>query len=499
MQTIYEKIKEQKEVRKNLIELKTLLKDEKNKRSFAYMLGGDYSVFVELLNAEDAKVRKNAALILGALEDEDLLPALFEAYQKEQQLFVKSGYLKAMSNYDYSIYLDELKDIWQTLRTVPEEESVSKHRKEELHILKEMIFRYERPKIHEFTGFSELQEILLMTSPAQKETVLPQLSEICTSLTDLGSGLRLQTRDLKSVLSIRTFTELLFPLNQKAVSGSDPKKAAFALYKSSLLSFLEENHKGSPPFYFRIELRSKRDLKEKSRFAKELAEELELLSGQSLINSTSAYEIELRFIEQKNGALLPLVKLLTIKDARFSYRKEFIPASIHPVNAATVAALCKGFLKEQAQVLDPFCGVGTMLIERNKCVPASPLYGIDIFGEAVEKAKKNARDAGLTIHFINRDFFTFTHDYLFDEIITNMPSVTRTKSRDDIFRLYEAFFPKAAEVLTKDGILILYSTEKEFVEQCLKKQKDFALLEAFSINKKEKAFAFVIQRIADTL
>ena len=37
-------------------------------------------------------------------------------------------------------------------------------------------------------------------------------------------------------------------------------------------------------------------------------------------------------------------------------------------------------LKENAQILDPFCGVGTMLIERDIRVPAREKYGIDIFG-----------------------------------------------------------------------------------------------------------------------
>lgn len=491
MKTIYEQIKENKEVRGNLIALKALLKEDSSKRSFAYLLGGDYSVLVRLLEHEDAKVRKNAALILGVLEDEELLPALFQAYKKETQLFVKSDYLKAMSNYDYSPYLKELKAIAKELSAFSGEETTRKHQKEELRVLLEMIHRIEKPKPHEFCGYSEPQDIILLTSPAQKAALLPMLFE---SYTDLGSGLRLKTSSLPSILSIRTFTELLFPLSQKAVDGTNAKKAAFSLYKSNLLSFLLENHKGHPPFYYRIELRGKRDLKEKSKFTKELAEELSKLCGQSLINSTSSYEIELRLIEQKEGLLLPLVKLLTIKDSRFSYRKEFLAASIHPVNAATVAALCKSYLKENAQVLDPFCGVGTMLVERAKCVPADPLYGIDIFGEAIEKARKNAEEAGLPIHFINRDFFSFTHDYLFDEIITNMPTAGRTRSSSDIFRLYEAFFVKAEEVLTEDGTIILYSTEKEFVERCLKKQSSFRQSEVFLINRKEQAYAFVLQK-----
>ena len=62
-----------------------------------------------------------------------------------------------------------------------------------------------------------------------------------------------------------------------------------------------------------------------------------------------------------------------------------------------------------------------MLIERDRLVPAREMYGIDIFGEAIVKARENTQAAGTRVWYINRDFFDFTHDYKFDEIITDMP------------------------------------------------------------------------------
>ena len=71
-----------------------------------------------------------------------------------------------------------------------------------------------------------------------------------------------------------------------------------------------------------------------------------------------------------------------------------------------------------------------MLIERDIRVPAREKYGIDIFGEAIRGARENASYAGEKINFINRDYFDFTHAYLFDEIITNMP-VRGRKSKEE--------------------------------------------------------------------
>lgn len=53
-----------------------------------------------------------------------------------------------------------------------------------------------------------------------------------------------------------------------------------------------------------------------------------------------------------------------------------------------------------------------MLMERDLLVPAGDMYGLDIFGEAVIKARENAKAAGRQINYINRDFFDFTHKYL---------------------------------------------------------------------------------------
>mgnify|MGYP002245200123 CR=1 FL=1 len=64
------------------------------------------------------------------------------------------------------------------------------------------------------------------------------------------------------------------------------------------------------------------------------------------------------------------LKLYTIPMQRFSYRKNVVAASIHPSLAAMLVSLAKPYLKENAQILDPFCGVGTMLIERDIAQPA---------------------------------------------------------------------------------------------------------------------------------
>ena len=94
---LYKNICDGSEIRKNLISLRQEMKEPYAKRALAYELAGEFEVFVALLKNEDAKVRKNAALIMGDLECEDLLPVLVKAYKKEEKLFIKSDFLKAVS------------------------------------------------------------------------------------------------------------------------------------------------------------------------------------------------------------------------------------------------------------------------------------------------------------------------------------------------------------------------------------------------------------------
>ena len=68
---IYESICRGEDVRANLICLKQLIADKKEKSAFAYMLAGDFRKLAALLKDKDAKIRKNAALILGELESEE--------------------------------------------------------------------------------------------------------------------------------------------------------------------------------------------------------------------------------------------------------------------------------------------------------------------------------------------------------------------------------------------------------------------------------------------
>lgn len=478
----YEAVQAGQDVRANLIRLRDALKEEKNRRAFAYLLGGDFSQLTSLLKNEDPKVRRNAALILGKMESEDLLPVLFDAYERETTRFVRADYLRAISELDYGRLVDRLERQLARLRSaeiLPEEQ---KHVSEEMRTLQSLVLKYRKPAPHQFQGYHSQQEMILVTNRCQREATARQIKK--GTVTMLGGGIRVKGAQVGDVLGIRTWSELLFPLTVRSLDIRDPEKAGEKLLCAGLNGIMEELHGGEAPYYFRIELKGRTDRDKRGDYIRKLSDSLERASGGSWINSTAAYEAEIRLLEKKDGTFAAMLKLYTIPDRRFAYRQEVIASSISPVNAALTVELAKPYLKEGAQVLDPFCGVGTMLVERAKAVPAGAMYGVDIFGEAIDRAWINTENSGCRAWYVNRDFFDFTHEYLFDEVITDLPQATTARGKAEIQQLYGKFLDKAPVHLKDGAVLVLYASEGQAAAEEAGKRTQYKTEKRFMINEK---------------
>lgn len=488
LEEISRELSEKQNVRANLIQLRQLIKEADVMDEWREY-HAKHPVLYAFLSDEDAKVRKNAALVLGATAEPDAVKALFDAYQKEDKLFVKSSYLTAMEGLDISPMQEALKKRQEELLSIEPLENEKKHIQEELHALDRLVRRVEGVKKHKFTGYEEAVEVILTTNPEHREVTAAQLKAERPVL--IPTGVKVKTMHLREVSTIRTFREMLFILNCGHHVAMEPEQVAHAFVDSNLLELLDSLHEGDGAFYFRMDIKGRIGLEERGNFIRRAAAQIEELSGHRLMNSADEYEIELRLIMNKDGTLYPALKLYTIPMRRFSYRKNAIAASIHPATAALLMRLAEPYLKEKGQALDPFCGVGTMLIERDMLVAARDMYGTDIFGEAILKARENASAAGRLINFINRDFFEFKHQYLFDEIVTNMP-VRGRKSKDEQDAFYGRFFERASSYLTADGVMILYTNESGFVKKQLRLHKEYCLLDEYCIRKKDGFYLFII-------
>lgn len=474
MNTLLERLYKENNKRTLLSELRKGIKERENFGIVYDKVCEDTDFFMSLLSNEDPKTRKNAALLLGDLGIEEALDELWAAYEAETQLFVKSAYLSALSHLDYDILMPKLHERYTLLSSETLTEENRKHFEEELRVLNDMLVAREGINTHIFKGYLNEHDCILLTNRSYKDITANQLAG--EELLPFSSGVRVKTSNLKKVLEIRTYSELLFVIPGMEICPANPDMLAAKIAASGLIEMLKADHKGLLPFYFRLEIKSRQPLDKKTVFAKRLASAIEQATNHTLINSPHDYEFELRMIEDKNGNYHTLIKYMTIPDVRFDYRQEHVSSSIKPSTAALLVELAKDYMVKDAQVLDPFCGVATMLIERQMVVKANTSYGIDTSLEAIEKAKQNTLNAGQIIHFVNRNFFTFTHEYLFDEIFTNMPWAIGKVSQHDINDIYRNFFIQAKSVLKPQGTIILYTHDADLAQY-------FGLLHGYTLKK----------------
>ncbi len=160
---LFENISAGQDIRKSLIALKQELKQEEARIELLALLQGDFSLITELLNDPDPKVRKNAAMTLGRLDQDQHVPLLYQAYQREEQLFVKSEYLKAMANLDCSSCRTSLEKRLEELQQVSPAKEEEKHFREELAALRKLVDMGASHKKHRFQGYDDTWEIILST------------------------------------------------------------------------------------------------------------------------------------------------------------------------------------------------------------------------------------------------------------------------------------------------------------------------------------------------
>ena len=81
IRTIYENAKQGIDTRQNLSLLRQEIKDVKRQDDLFELVEEDMEGICSFLNSEDAKTRKNAALLMGDLDMSDFTQPLVEAYQ----------------------------------------------------------------------------------------------------------------------------------------------------------------------------------------------------------------------------------------------------------------------------------------------------------------------------------------------------------------------------------------------------------------------------------
>jgi len=469
--------------------MRDILKKEKPKGMFRRTVGNSKEKLAALLQNCDPKVRKNVCGVIGELGDPAYLTSLYNAYACEDQLFVRPSYVLAIGNCGGAIDAENLREILKDLiikekacEGSDSEVTNNKHINEEKLALSRAIDKLSPPVRHEFKGFENPVPMLLTVMNYQYQLTLKELDEKSIEGTLVDNGILIHENDLDKVYSCRTFYELFYPLEECTDLEFDYKSIASAIIDANIVDFLNQCHDSetNSPFGYRVEFKTADYNRDRSDFVKNLARELDELSCGDLKNSPSSYEVEVRIVE-KNNLCSVFLKLYSFNDTRFNYRRNDLATSINPVTSAIVMKSIEKWLDSSAKVIDPFCGTGTMLIERAKLEEFETLTGIDIFRTAISAATINSKLANVNIDLIDEDILEYSTSELFDELITNMPFDNKSATHNKYAELYSEFTKKIPSLVRPGGMAFVYTIEKQLFREVLLDNDQLELLQEIKI------------------
>lgn len=159
----WNEITQNQDIRQNLSKLRQEMKEGRGRETALSCISGQEEKLILLLKDEDAKVRKNAALLMGDLGSQEYFEPILNAYRTEEQLFIKSSYLNAIKNFDYGKYMAFFKERLDELSKMKLTPETEKHISEEIRELSAIVISREGVLLHPFCGQEETFDIVLLT------------------------------------------------------------------------------------------------------------------------------------------------------------------------------------------------------------------------------------------------------------------------------------------------------------------------------------------------
>lgn len=489
---IIKNIKQNENLRNNAYALNILSKKKKVQEYLEDNL--TLTTLLILLNSDDSKVRKNTYIMLGNLSGSDFSKFLLDALNKETVNFCLSSIILSLGNYKIENINDILKEKLNEIENKYQTNEIEKNHYEEIKksiekvLLKNIAFNK-----HEFIGFDNKRDIFLTIMPALKNASMNEIKSRFKDARFVDDGIIVSTDNYNSLFSLRSFYEALlcdksgFNLNRDKVND----------YIVNLLknNFISSCHNiNESPFYYRIEVKSTMNKQSKLNLINSVKESIHNGLGGNYINNPSLYEFEIRIVENEDKYNI-FFKLFTVEDKRYSYRVTDLPASINPTTAAILMQEIKGYLKDDAEVMDAFCGTSTMLIERSFIKKYKSLTGIDISEQAIEYSQINANNVPLKIELVCENILKYQGPE-FDEIISNMPFGNRVSNHELNITLYRKFIAGLDTLLKDNGMAFLLTSEIALMKELITKNKKLKLVKNIYVESGGlKPHLFVIKKV----
>jgi len=166
------------------------------------------------------------------------------------------------------------------------------------------------------------------------------------------------------------------------------------------------------------------------------------------------------------GELLLAIRLSDERLRHRDYKVAHLPGSLRPSVAAALALLSKPMPEDV--VLDPLCGVGTLLIERAHLERYRLLIGCDRDAKALSAARENVgpRYKPLELHGWDATALPLP-DSSIAKIVTNLPWGIRYGSHEDNRRLYPRILQEFHRLLQPGGKIVILTGETRLMSDLI--------------------------------
>lgn len=183
-------------------------------------------------------------------------------------------------------------------------------------------------------------------------------------------------------------------------------------------------------------------------------------------------------LEDELNSLLP--QLLTGRPFQYVLGKAWfygMPLSVNeavliprPETEELVDRMVKSHLSNSPRIIDIGTGSGCIALALKKSLPDAEVYAMDISGEALEVARRNANSLGLEINFIQADILEWElvvdSDLRFDLVVSNPPYIT-PKEKLDMEKHVLDFEPDLALFVPEESPLLFYQHIADFARHHL--------------------------------
>ena len=418
----------------------------------------------QILGTDDPKVRKSCGRLCGIANKKEYNMPIIAAIEIEKTMYVLDSLILALGYTNYS------KRSLDFLNNYTPKSTEKRHLDNEILAVKKAISSLTVMEKIDSVTLGELPVLLTYCSELSGALISEMDEyELNYKKTDIiKNALSISPKDYADVFGLRCFFEALILIGEYE-KISDEDLARLIIANSNRLFGLEK-------FSLRLDVQYLRPLKKQEKIDS-LVKLIE--KDPRFKSSTSNYQFEIRLIYNYDKVVVTVK--IPYMDDRFSYRKHTIPASIHPVIAASMIRTLRPYLKEDAKVLDPFVGTGTLLYERDYILPCEELVGVDIKKDTIYLAKTNFLKLDIPISFLVSDILNANLNQTFDEIICNMPFGRRVANHDKNEVLYTGFADEIGKLLNVGGHAFLYTNEKNLLKGYLNYQKNLKLLDEIVI------------------